>query len=662
MSRTLADIPPRIQTRAASDPDQLQTREVMLTRAAPSTLNEEERSIRAVLATEDPVLIYDWERGAINEVLLMSGLKVPEQIPLLDAHSRFRTSSVLGSVREIGVEADKLMGRLFFATTAPAEEAYTLVREKHIDSTSIGYRVLAYVWVEDGETAEIQGKTFTGPVKVCTEWEAKEESLVPIPADDKSKIRAAKGREPQKEKKPMNEKLRKILEKRGLIKKGATDEEARQALAGLSNADLAAVLAEAAPEQRAAEPAPAAPPAPQPDPQPAVDDEAARAAAQAERQRITEIQAMGRNYSLDEEQVNQWVTGGTTVQDARMAAVDLVLSRQSVQPPARVQTGADGDEKRRAAITDSILIRGGIQVENPAEGADEFTGYSLRALCRESLRRAGITAPASPIAMVSRAFSTSDLPYMMADAANKTLLNTYNMADETWREWCGVGSINDFKTLNIMRDSEISALLEIPEGGPYTQATLTEAKETVQLAKYGRRFALTWESVVNDDLNALTGIPEKFGRAAARKNGDVAYTVLTANANMGDGVALFHSTHGNLPSAAALSVASMGLAVKAMRIQKDEAGVATLNIPPRFFIAPGGPGNLLRAVFRLQFRGHPGQAQPGEPVRRRTLPAGLRRAPGQLQRHSLVPGRCQGHLGQGVFSSPARSSPTRSTA
>ena len=55
---------------------------------------------------------------------------------------------------------------------------------------------------------------------------------------------------------------------------------------------------------------------------------------------------------------------------------------------------------------------------------------------------------------------------------------------------------------------------------------------------------------------------------------------------MGDGTALFHADHGNLGSAAGLSVDSLGVAREAMRLQKGLDGTSLLNITPTHVIAP----------------------------------------------------------------------------
>ena len=57
-------------------------------RQSPASLDDTARTVDFVLATEGRVPVWDWERGMIDEILLMSGCSFPEQDPLLDAHSR----------------------------------------------------------------------------------------------------------------------------------------------------------------------------------------------------------------------------------------------------------------------------------------------------------------------------------------------------------------------------------------------------------------------------------------------------------------------------------------------------------------------------------------------------------------------------------------------
>ncbi|MBW1712757.1 MAG: hypothetical protein JRJ59_06385 [Deltaproteobacteria bacterium] len=103
----------KLQTRNKPQED-LQTRKVALAlpKGGPATLDEETRSVEVVAATEQPVEVYDWNRGLVREVLLMAALEgPPEQVPLLDAHSRFATNDLLGSARGFRIEGDKLITR-----------------------------------------------------------------------------------------------------------------------------------------------------------------------------------------------------------------------------------------------------------------------------------------------------------------------------------------------------------------------------------------------------------------------------------------------------------------------------------------------------------------------------------------------------------------------
>ncbi|MEM7015832.1 MAG: Mu-like prophage major head subunit gpT family protein, partial [Pseudomonadota bacterium] len=112
--------------------------------------------------------------------------------------------------------------------------------------------------------------------------------------------------------------------------------------------------------------------------------------------------------------------------------------------------------------------------------------------------------------------------------------------------------------------------------------------EQITLKQYAKRFRLSRKTIINDDLGAFTAVPRKMGRAAMRTVGDTVYAVLTANANMSDGKALFHADHSNLETGAgsAISTANIDKMSQKMAKQKDYSDKATLNIMPGFFLCP----------------------------------------------------------------------------
>lgn len=199
-----------------------------------SSLNEAERTIEAVISTESPVPMVDWQRmEMIPEVLLSSGAQFPKsrQVPFLDSHNRGSVKDQLGSARNIVVESTRLAATLQFSKKTNAEDAWNDVRDGHVTDVSAGYEILKRVFVPAGESKTIDGRSFDGPVNVVTKWRLREVSLTPIGADAQAKLR---GLDPatirfksiMKGDFEMNKELRALLVSRGMAAT-LTDEEAQ---------------------------------------------------------------------------------------------------------------------------------------------------------------------------------------------------------------------------------------------------------------------------------------------------------------------------------------------------------------------------------------------------------------------------------------------------
>ncbi|WP_054030999.1 prohead protease/major capsid protein fusion protein [Desulfatitalea tepidiphila] len=551
----------------------------------PASLDAESRSFEVVGATEAPVEVFDYDRyEVVPEILLMDGCEMPgnRQVPLLDTHNRWDTASVLGSYRQMSVDKGQLVGRVFFSHTAEAESPFTKAREGHLTDFSVGYRVIESQWVDKGQKATIRGRVFEGPVRVTTRWRVKELSICPIGADEAAKARSKQppNSPNHKEQKTMDPRLRAYLESRGLAKDA--DEAAAWAFFDQLRTDDAAAA-----QARAAQPPPADPGA-----DPDVDvDQLRRQAVGAERERIVSIDAICQRAGC-EELARSFIAEGTPVDQVREEVIERVLS--SIENGGGyghrtpVELGADSRDKFRSAAGHAMLLRGGVIISEPAPGTDELRGYSLRELARHCLRNAGVSDRGHAMEMVGRALTTSDLPFILANVANKSLFDGWEGADETWRIWCDVGSVSDFKTHHSPRLSEGDDLDQIPDKGKYKYGERTETQETYSIATYGKIEAITRHTIINDDLDALVVIPRSHGEMAARKVGDLPYAVLTGNAAMGDGVALFDAAkHFNQASAAgAPAMETMAECDRKMGTQKDLRGKRRLNIKPRYIIQP----------------------------------------------------------------------------
>ena len=156
------------------------------------TLDTEARSVEAVLTTEAPVRMFDWDRGEVDEVLRMDGVDHGSQLPMLNSHARSTINDVIGSVHDIRREGDTLVGCLHFATTEDGQRAWDLVREGHLTDVSVGYRIEQAEFIKSGESQTIGGTTYTAAqrtMKVATAWTVREASLTPVGADQFAGVR-----------------------------------------------------------------------------------------------------------------------------------------------------------------------------------------------------------------------------------------------------------------------------------------------------------------------------------------------------------------------------------------------------------------------------------------------------------------------------------------
>jgi len=168
----------------------------------------------------------------------------------------------------------------------------------------------------------------------------------------------------------------------------------------------------------------------------------------------------------------------------------------------------------------------------------------------------------------------------------------YDEAPETWHQWCRTGNLSDFKPASRVNISSFSDLEQVLESDEYQEGHLSDLKETITLAKYGKLFHISREAIINDDLDSFTRIPQAMGRAAARTVGDLAYAILTANAALNqDATTLFHANHGNIGTGGVITETTLdefGVLFAAQTSPAPGAGEtgAVLNLRPKFLLVP----------------------------------------------------------------------------
>jgi len=298
--------------------------------AREATTDFTKEAFPVVVASEEPVMVWDWDTWRIiREVLLMSGCQLPEnrQVVLLDTHSCYGgvAKTIKGSCRELAIEGSLLVGNIYFSSLAKDE--CTLVREEHLTDTSCGYQIdeTGTIVLKPGASVTIEGRVYVNnfgddlDLYIRQKWTPKEESLVPIGADDISKFRedSLSGNNQEKIKQFIESQIDEKLNNRTniLLKE---------------NEEMAEIKKdERTPEQIIA----------------------------AERERIAQIEEYGTRFAPKlpdaAKMVREAITNGTDVNIFRSQVLDNLDTRGAVETP-NTELGLSAKDQERFSLTRGI--------------------------------------------------------------------------------------------------------------------------------------------------------------------------------------------------------------------------------------------------------------------------------------------------------------------
>jgi hypothetical protein len=599
---------------------------------------------KAVIATENPIPRWDEKtQQVVAEVLLMDGIVWRggrDQIPIVDSHNDKTVRNIFGSIQNMQVDQStgELIGVPVFASDSESQTIAQRMYEGHITDFSITGQPIETIYVARGQSyTTSRGAVIDGPALIHTQWQPQNASICATGADEQSTVRRSYTDLNRKVMR-MDEALLSQLSALGLPE-GMTDPNQVMAwvIGKLPKEEPEVEMVEnAAPAAEPTVEAPAAetqspvenmatPPAEQPVARQADPVEAIKRALEQDKARRKEIQATCTLAKIERAFADELCDSLTPLSDARKRIIErMATTPLGASVGADVRVIASEHDKYFAAAEHGLLKRsfaaGKLNrkpYEQEAPGAKDFENARVRDIARELVERMGVNtrnisrteilkiALGDPSTMRrhrvernSPAYhTTGSFQNLLLDVSNKTLLAAYNEAPSTWQMWARQAeSVEDFKPIYRVRISEMADLEQIPEGQKYPESALSDKKESYKVEKYGATTTVTWETFVNDDMNALSQIPVHQGRSARRTQNRAVYSVLTANANLADGGALFNSTaqsstggHANLAgSGSAVSSTSMNTAYTSMLTKYGLASDAILSIMPRFIIFPAG--------------------------------------------------------------------------
>ncbi len=628
----------------------------------PGTINETDRSVEGIIASENPVNEFDWDRYEyVPRVLLMSGADFPKgQMPLLDCHNRYTVACQFGSIRNMRVESDKLPGTLVFSTAA--EDAWIKVREGHVTDISVGFQILAQTYIPEKTTQKLGGRNFTGPLNVATSWRAYEGSITPIGADEMCKMRGLDPRSlPPANKEvdfEMNAKLRELCVSRGMPA-DLDDDKAQEWI--VANPDKMAARTEPPPPPKKEKP----------EGETARDiiEELDARATKREEERDAKRDANRTAHRKGVDELCELIDLPTDTRAALYELPDMpaVHARAKEIKAEWAKRGLPGmgfnsprvtgegrDAFRKDVLTSMMgrVFRGNaaegrgdgsgvsertrelvLPKDQRGKGAEQFDNFPITELGRRCLIVDGYhdneVRQLDKFALARALFgnpvdaglerrdggalhTTSSFAYLTENTMNKSMRAGNAEAKTTFQYVSNIGEpVPDFKKKAVYTTSAVGNLSIWPDGQKPDLRSFMDYKDSYGVDAYAMGLEYTWQMFVNDDMGVLIKSPFKLGDGCKRSVNAFFWNIVTLNPALADGQALFlAAAAGNrkkanyISSGLAVTVASVSALRTLMRLQVGQntregaAGPDILNIEARYLITPATQWGVAAAFVR----------------------------------------------------------------
>lgn len=314
-----------------------------------------------------------------------------------------------------------------------------------------------------------------------------------------------------------------------------------------------------------------------------------------ERRRAVAITELCKEHGVDP---TGYIKENKTMEEAQRDILNK-LAREKSPIKTGIEVGMDEADKFRRAAADGMVLRGGVQIDKPADGARDFRGTSLKDLAircmehdGENVRDLVLRSPDEIFDMLGRQFynPSASFPAIMDQAINKAYVEGYNKASVTFDRWVKKGTLKDFKsTKHEYIAGPAGDFFEVPENGEIKHDTPRDVKRpNRQLKTYGRQFTMSRQAFINDDIGFLSTIPARYAAAARRTQNKQAYNILLGNDKIYDGIPLFDTKHNNLiKTGGAPSRETFLPMLLKLQMMKDEFDEA-INIRPAKIVVPVG--------------------------------------------------------------------------
>ncbi len=520
-------------------------------------------------------------------IVELSGVKTANaSIPILLNHD---PSQIVGQGEAKVDTATITVAGSVMGDSDESKQVVALAKDGFKWQASIGASVTRREFLDAGNKANVNGREVTGPLVIARESILQEVSFVAIGADQSTSAAVAASQSHRKAEDSMDPKFAAWLEANGWTP------------SALSAPQLKSLEASFKAETAVAPRAPSK-----------VEDILAAAEAESDRQtRIAEITAefMANTPRRDPEFIAQVRALSDLAIQAKWASdkYDLELLRAgrgqvAIFKPQLADHGVNNrvieaalcmagrlqghekmfDDQTLQAAHDRFRGRIGLnQFFNILAAANGYHDRSQsRSISLEAHRAAfGFNGPNR---IQAAGYSTLSISTILANTANKFLMEGWNAVDMTPLRLASIRPVSDLKTITTVSLTGDLQFEKLGPGGEIKHGTLGNLSYTNKAETYAKMLAITEDDIINDDLGALTAVPRRLGRGAGLKLNDLFWTVYLGAEN----AAFFASGNSNVNTGIAdMTIGGLAATETIFMNQTDPDG-KPLGIMPKIIVVP----------------------------------------------------------------------------
>lgn len=133
------------------------------------------------------------------------------------------------------------------------------------------------------------------------------------------------------------------------------------------------------------------------------------------------------------------------------------------------------------------------------------------------------------------ALSSSDFQHAVFDVLDREVQAAYEDIPPVWRSYVATTTVRDFRPKRLIDLLGGKAALDVvPELSEYPARSVSKSLYRLSVKKYGGRFALSWETIINDDLDEVRNLPVNLATAARDTESRTAAGLLTDGTGAND--------------------------------------------------------------------------------------------------------------------------------